>query len=139
MSCLYILKAGKKRSVGSIFEIGGAFDWSRHMFWRLFKVLKLLNCLYGVNLRNYFETSCLDILKTGKKRSVWLIFENWGAFNGGSYIPPRVSSHMDFNMDFPTCHYSWLFRQTLWNDIWMLVFSLSPVKFRCPTMTTMHL
>ena len=27
---------------------------------------------------------------------------------------------MDFNMDFPTCHYSWLFRQTLWNDIWML-------------------
>ena len=34
-------------------------------------------------------------------------------------------------MDFPTCHYSWLFRQTLWNVIWMLVFSLSPVKLRC--------
>ena len=51
------------------------------MFEDFFKVLKLLNCLYSVNLRNYFETSCLDILKTGKRRSVCLIFENWGAFN----------------------------------------------------------
>ena len=32
------------------------------------------------------HVSCLDILKTGKRRSVGLIFEIWGAFNWGRQI-----------------------------------------------------
>ena len=63
----------------------------------------------------------------------------WPTWKRYSYVPLWVSGHLDLTMDFPTCHYSWLFRKTFWKGIWMLVFSLSPLKLRCLTMTTMHL
>ena len=56
-----------------------------------------------------------------------------------SYVPPWKGSHLDFTMDFPNCPCNWLFRKTFWNDIWMLFFSLSPSKLKCPPMRTMLL
>ena len=50
------------------------------------EMAKLSQTRKRVNLRNYFEASCLDILKTGKRRSVALIFEIWGAFKWGRHM-----------------------------------------------------
>ena len=37
----------------------------------------------------------------------------WPTWKRYSYVPLWVSGHLDLTMDFPTCHYSWLFRKNL--------------------------
>ena len=83
----------------------------------------------------------LNIAKIWLKKIKLVLSDHdfWPTWKRYSYVPLWVSGHLDLTMDFPTCHYSWLFRKTFWNGIWMLVFSLSPLKLRCPTMTTMRL
>ena len=132
------------------------FLMSGHLFLTIYKMGDLWNVASCINkirawnspLRSWVPISKfwwhINFVNIAKK---WLSKNNlvlsnheiWPEKKRYSSVPPWEGSHLDFTTDFPNCSCNWLFRKTFWNDIWMLVFSLSPSKLKCPPMRTMLL
>ena len=71
VKCMYVYRVWM--NVKEFWRVQALYVATNALYWKFFKRQNSMH--QNLPIRHYFDTSCLDILKTGKRRSVGLIFE----------------------------------------------------------------